>query len=92
MKPKKEDMITLKIKTKDIQALLEGKKLSIQSYDHPIVELIPERYGVFMTFDKYEKLKRDILWNLTSDPNQISQILADIFEKTLNVNPIVKSS
>jgi hypothetical protein len=39
-----------------LQALFQGKKLILNYTGFPTVILYPPNYGVFMTYEKYEKL------------------------------------
>ncbi|HMG16561.1 MAG TPA: hypothetical protein VK590_13985 [Saprospiraceae bacterium] len=49
-----------KISTEMIQALLEGKKVVFDYAGQPRVTLYPERYGVFMTYNKLTELRQKI--------------------------------
>lgn len=58
------DMERLKIEHKltdeQLQALFQGKKLVLDYYDTPMITLMPPRYGVFMTNEKYVELERKV--------------------------------
>jgi len=50
--------IEQKISEEMLHALFEGKKVVIDYQGQPRITLYPPRYGVFMTYDKYEELVR----------------------------------
>ena len=59
-----EKEIKLDIKTEHIQALLEGKKMVYDIQGLPRITLYPDRYGVFITHDKFLKLRRQIMGSM----------------------------
>lgn len=59
--------IKIDIKTEQIQALLEGKKLVYEIVGQPRIVMIPDRYGVFMTYDKIAELRRRIGFQALAD-------------------------
>ena len=83
----KKEEIKINIKTEHIQGLLEGKKLVLQSTNHPTIVLIPDRYGVFMTMDKFAELRRKIAMQVIADPDSIFKeaLGEDLFEKVFKV-------
>ena len=81
--------IKFEIKTEHIQALLEGKKLAIDEFGKPRITLIPERYGVFLTMDKFAKIRRMILMSIiTQDPEKTLREAFgdDLYEKVIKNN------
>lgn len=78
-----KEEIKIKVTTEHIQCLLEGKKLTIQNTQHPTIHLIPERYGVFMTYEKLEELRRKVFFNIMTDPDTAMKELFgnEIYEK-----------
>jgi hypothetical protein len=82
--------IKIEIKTEHIQALLEGKKLTLDYAGQPRIVLIPDRYGVFMTFEKLAELRRKIAMNLITSDSET--VLRDVFgdelyEKVMTEKP-----
>lgn len=79
--------IKYEIKTEHIQALLEGKELTIDIYGKPRITLIPDRYGVFMTYDTFMELRRNIAMSMLADPDTVLRdaLGDDLFEK-LSIN------
>lgn len=54
MKKELEHKITLE----QIQALLEGKKLVLDYMGFPRITIYPPKYGIFLTYEEYESLRR----------------------------------
>lgn len=77
--------IKINIKGEHIQALLEGKKCVYVTMGQPRITLIPDRYGVFMTHDKYMELRRKIgMQLLNSSPDDfLKDFFGDLFEDKL---------
>jgi hypothetical protein len=48
--------IEQKISEEMLHALFEGKKVVIDYKGQPTITLYPPRYGVFITYEKYEKI------------------------------------
>lgn len=77
---KEKEEIRFDIKTEHIQALLEGKKLTLDVMGKPRITLIPDRYGVFITYEKLAELKKSLYFSYAKDP---SKIFEDIFGEDL---------
>ena len=78
--------IKYEIKTEHIQALLEGKKLTIDIQGKPRITLIPDRYGVFITMDRFMEIRRKIaLQTITQDPEKTLRDIFgdDLYEKVI---------
>jgi ASC-1-like (ASCH) protein len=75
--------IEIEIKTEQIQALLEGKKLVYEQVGQPTVVMIPDRYGVFMTYEKFAELRRKIGFETLADTDGFfKEVLGEeMFEK-----------
>lgn len=78
--------IKIDIKTEHIQALLEGKKLTYDNVGQPRITLFPDRYGVFMTYEKLAQLRRKIGWEVMADPDGMFKELLgeEMFEKIVS--------
>lgn len=75
--------IKIDIKTEHIQALLEGKKMVYRIEGLPTVILYPERYGVFMTHDKFQKIRRELMGNMIANPEKMMREFfgEDVYEE-----------
>lgn len=51
--------LEFKVTVEEIRALLEGKKL-VYNFPETCITLYPDRYGVFMTYEKLADLRRQI--------------------------------
>lgn len=78
-----EKEIKIDIKTEHIQALLEGKKMVYKIEGLPIIILYPERYGVFMTHDKFQKIRRELMGNMITNPEKMMKEFfgEEVYEK-----------
>lgn len=76
--------IKMKITTEQIGALLEGKKLTIERMGEYRVEIFPERYGVFMTMEKFAELRRKIAMQTLVNPEDIfTELFGEDMTKTM---------
>jgi hypothetical protein len=75
--------IKIDIKTAHIQALLEGKKLIYDTIGQARIILYPDRYGVFITYEKFAELRHQIGFGIMADPDKFfREIFGDeMFEK-----------
>ena len=83
--------IKIDIKTEHIQALLEGKKLVLDYVGQPRITLIPDRHGVFLTFDKFAELRRKIMMQtITGDTESVLKEIfgEDLYEKVMKEKPL----
>lgn len=82
--------IKIEIKTEHIQALLEGKKLVLDYVGQPRITLIPDRYGVFLTFDKFAEMRRKIMMQtITGNTEDVLRDIFgdDLYEKVMTEKP-----
>lgn len=75
--------IEIKIDIEQLRALLEGKKLVIDVMGQPKIIIYPDRYGVFMTYDKFVELRKNIGWQVLADTDGFfKELLGEqMFEK-----------
>lgn len=82
--------IKIDIKTEHIQALLEGKKLILDYVGQPRITLIPDRHGVFLTFDKFAEMRRKIMMQtIRSDSESVLKEIfgEELYEKVMTERP-----
>lgn len=82
--------IKLDIKTEHIQALLEGKKLVLDYVGQPRITLIPEKHGVFLTYERFAEMRRKIMMYTINAPTDVvlKEIFGeDLYEKVMKEKP-----
>ena len=83
--------IKIDIKTEHIQALLEGKKLVLDYFGQPKITLIPDRCGVFLTYERFAEMRKKILmYAMTTEPEFVLKEVfgEDLYEKVMKEKPI----
>lgn len=63
-----------------LQALFQGKQVVFSHFKMPEIHLYPPRYGVFMTHEKAQELRREIMINvMTMDPIKFMEKWKELF-------------